>query len=61
MDQIIEAQEVRVVIDNRLRLLALQRQEYMVRRYEFIDEAVLFFAESNIREALYSIWLRHRF
>jgi len=61
MDQIIEAQEVRVVIDNRLRLLALQRQEHMVRRYEFIDQAVFFLAESNIRHALYSIWLRHRF
>jgi hypothetical protein len=50
MDQVIEAREIRVVIDNRLRLLVLQYQKHMVRSREFIDEALLGLTEGNFWE-----------
>jgi len=59
MDQVIESPEVRVVIDNRLRLLVLYCQEHVVRSYEFIDKTLLFLAESYFRQQLYSISRRH--
>jgi hypothetical protein len=52
MNQVVEAGEVGVLIDNRLRLLVLQRHEFVAGKRELTYQAVLDLTEWNVREAL---------
>ena len=60
MDQVVEAGEVGVLIDNRVRLLVLKFNEFMARSREVTHQTVLRLAEGNVRQPLLpSFLLRH--